>query len=358
MIRTNKLVSFLEENNLDGILIHNPANIFYYSNFKGTSGSLLMTKTLNYLITDFRYVDQAKASAIDFEIVETDTIETIDIAINKLRKKHKLYKLGLEGDVISRNTWLDYEKKLTSRLVNVNIDHLREIKDQKEINLIKKAIEIAETAFLDTLNKIKIGMTEKTVARILEFKMLELGAEAIAFNTIVASGSRGALPHGVASDKLIAKNELITIDFGCVYKGYCSDITRTFAIGKIDEKLLEIYDIVLQANKLGIKTLAANQKACYVDQVVRDFISDNGYGDNFGHGLGHSFGIEVHENPRLNQISNKTLQSGHLLTVEPGIYVSGLGGVRIEDDVLILDDGIEVLTSLNKELIILEEENV
>ena len=348
-----KLNSFLEANDLDGVLIHKPANVFYFSNFTGTNGLLLMTKKVNYLLTDFRYIDQATLQAKNFEIIKTDNLETVDVIVNKLRRKHKLYRLGLEGDYISRNQWLTYEKQLTSRLIDVNLDHLRAVKEDEEIILIKKAIKIAEQAFMETLKEIKVGISEKSVARTLEYKMLELGAEAIAFDTIVASGVRGALPHGVASDKLIADNELITIDFGCVYKGYCSDITRTIAIGKVDKQLLEIYDIVLAANLLGIKSVAANIEASSVDKIVRDFISDNGYKDNFGHGLGHSFGVEVHEDPRLNQTTNAILESGNLVTVEPGIYVSGLGGVRIEDDILIKDNKVEVLTSLSKKLIVL-----
>lgn len=356
MSKVEKLVKYLEKEDIDAVLIHNAANVFYYSSFKGTNGALLITKDSQYLITDFRYVSQAKKQAVGFEILETTQDETIDIVINKYRRKHKIYKLGLEGDYISRNQWLDYERKLTSRLINVNIDFLREVKDENEVKLIKDSIAIAEKAFIETLKEIKVGMSEKMVARILENKMFDLGAEALSFDTIVASGIRGALPHGVASDKLIANNELITIDFGCIYKGYCSDITRTFGIGNIDPKLVEIYNIVLKANEIGIKALQANKKARLVDKEVRDYIASKGYGDNFGHGLGHSFGVEVHENPRLNQITNEVIQSGNLLTIEPGIYVDGLGGVRIEDDVLIKDDKIEVLTTLSKELLIIEED--
>lgn len=356
MDRYAKLLEYLKLNKLDGILIYNPANVFYYSNFTGTSGCLLMTLEANYLITDFRYVSQATSQSENFEIIETTTESTVDVVVNKLRRKHKLYKLGLEGDFITRNQWLNFERNLTSRLISVNIDHIRQNKEDSEVALIKKAIEIAEAAFAYTLARIKPQMSEKSVARMLEFKMLELGAEGIAFDTIVASGIRGALPHGVASDKLIQSNELITIDYGCIYKGYCSDITRTFGIGKIDKKLIEMYDIVLQANKLGIESVRAGVSAKQVDKLVRDFISDKGYGEYFGHGLGHSLGIEVHEDPRLNQISQANLEVGNVVTIEPGIYIEGLGGIRIEDDILVTKDGNKVLTSLNKELIILEEE--
>ena len=356
MSKIERLKKFIKENELDAILVSNPYNVFYYSNFKGTNGRLLVSKENNYLITDFRYVSQAKKQAKDFDVVETTSEETLDVVINKLRKKHKLYKLGLEGDFITRNDWLDFEKKLKSRLFDVNIDFLREVKLDDEVVKIKKAIEIAEEAFKEVLKEVKVGKSEKEIARSLEFKMLNKGAEAIAFDTIVASGHRGALPHGIASDKLIQNNEMITFDFGCVYEGYCSDMTRTIAIGEVDEELLNIYNIVLEANKLGISELAVNKDCQMVDKIVRDFISDKGYKENFGHGLGHSFGVEIHEDPRLNQVSTAKIKAGHILTVEPGIYVEGLGGVRIEDDILVKDGKIEVLTSLDKELILLEEE--
>lgn len=354
--RIDRLYNFLDVNDLNGVLIHNLANVFYFSGFTGSSASLLMTKEENYLLTDFRYIDQAKEESLDFEVIETNKEETIDVIVNRLRRKHKIFKLGLEGDYLSRNQWLNYERNLTSRLIDVDLNPLRMVKDDSEISLIKKAIDIAEKAFLITIKEIKAGVSEKSIARLLEYTMLQLGAEKIAFDTIVASGERGSLPHGRASDKIIKNNELVTIDFGCVYKGYCSDMTRTIAIGEVDEKLKEIYDIVLEANKLGINKLKANIEAREVDKKVRDYISKHGYKDNFGHGLGHSLGIEVHENPRLNQISEDILQAGNIVTIEPGIYVSGLGGVRIEDVVLIKNDGIEVLTSLKKELFVIQEE--
>lgn len=352
-----KLNESLKDNNIDGILISNSANIFYFSGFTGTSAKLLICEEARYLITDFRYAAQAKNNDLNFEVLIEDKEHTLYNIVNQLRRKHKLNVLALEGDYISRNQWLAYEKHLTSRLVDFNVDFIREIKAADEIKTIKKAIEIAELAFEEILPLIKVGVSEKSLALKLEYKMLELGAEAIAFNTIVASGKRGALPHGVASDKLIENNELITFDYGCVYNGYCSDITRTVAIGKPDNRLIEIYDIVLAANKLGIESLKANILGSEVDKIVRDFIDSTKYKGLFGHGLGHSIGIDIHENPRLRNDVDQMLKVNNVVTIEPGIYVDGLGGVRIEDDVLILADKVEVLTSLNKELIYLEGED-
>ncbi len=353
MNKHEKLLLALSELEIDAILISNYSNIFYYSNFRGTNAKLLITEDSKYLITDFRYIEQAKLMSPDFEVVVTDNDISLFDIVNQLRRKHKFKSLGLEGDYVSRNEWLAYERNLTPRLVDLNVDYIREVKSSEEVLLIKEAIQIAEQAFLNTLDFIKVGMSELTVARYLENQMLDLGAESTSFDMIVASGERSSLPHGVASDKIINNNELITFDFGCYYKGYCSDITRTIAIGKPDQKLIDVYNTVLEANLLGIESLKNNDRAYEVDKIVRDFINDAGYEGKFGHGLGHSIGIDIHENPRLRNDVYHTLQPGNVVTIEPGIYLEGLGGVRIEDDVLILEDGIEVLTSLDKELIIL-----
>ena len=353
MRRHEILNETLKSENLDAILISNLSNIFYFSNFTGTNATLLICEDEKYLITDFRYEQQAKISSPDFTILLTDDDNSLEVLVNKIKKKKKIQTIALEGDYISRNSWLHYEKTLTARLSSINIDHLRSVKTESEVELIKKSISIAEKAFELTLEKVQEGVSEKYLARYLEYKMFELGAESIAFNTIVASGIRGALPHGVASDKLIQNNELITFDWGCKYKGYCSDITRTVALGNVDEKLMDIYNTVHEANQLGIETVKAGMLGQEVDDVVRTFIYDKGYKGKFGHGLGHSFGVDIHEDPRLRSDDFSRLEVGNIVTIEPGIYVEGLGGVRIEDDILLTEDGYEVLTTLSKELIIL-----
>jgi Xaa-Pro aminopeptidase len=196
-------------------------------------------------------------------------------------------------------------------------------------------------------------MTEQELKAKLESKMLELGAEGTSFDTIVASGYRGALPHGVASEKVIEQGELITLDFGAYYKGYSSDITRTFAIGEPDEKMKEIYQIVLTANQKGIEAAKAGITGKELDAVARDYITEQGYGEAFGHSLGHGIGLDVHEGPALSKKSDSLLQQNNCVTIEPGIYVDGLGGVRIEDDILITENGCELFTKCTKDLIIL-----
>lgn len=353
MSKREKLLKTLKENQIDAILVSNFSNIFYYSNFKGTNAKLLICEEAQYLITDFRYQQQAAIMSPDFTIICTDDKNDLNAVINKLRKKHKFSSLALEGDYVVRNEWLNYERNLTPRLVDLNIDFIRESKYPEEIDLIKKAISIAEHAYLDMLDYIQVGMSELHVARYLENKMLDLGADAVSFQMIVASGERSSLPHGVASDKIIENNELVTFDFGCYYKGYCSDITRTIGFGEIDPQLVDVYNTVLEANLLGIKSIKANMDGSEVDKIVRDYIYAAGYEGKFGHGLGHSIGIDIHENPRLRSDVDHKLAVGNIVTIEPGIYLEDLGGVRIEDDVLILEDRVEVLTTLDKQLIIL-----
>jgi len=233
------------------------------------------------------------------------------------------------------------------------VEELRIIKDESEIEKIKKAVEIADQGFQFLIDFIEPGKSEKEVALELEFFMKRQGGEANAFDFIVASGKRGALPHGVASEKKIELGDLVTIDFGTVYQGYHSDITRTLAVGEPTAKLRDIYELVLTAQEKVIAEIKAGMDCFDADKIARDFIAEAGYKDNFGHGLGHGVGLEIHEAPRLSYTSEAVLKAGMVVTDEPGIYVSGLGGVRIEDDLLITESGCEVLNSAPKELIIL-----
>jgi Xaa-Pro aminopeptidase len=225
------------------------------------------------------------------------------------------------------------------------------IKDNDEISKIKKAVRIAEKAFGDIIKKIKPGMKEKDIALDLEYKMRAFGADGPAFDTIVASGQRSSMPHGRASEKKLRKGEFVTIDFGCFYQGYASDITRTLVLGKANEKQKKVYNIVLSAQKAACKAIRPRIGGSEVDNVARDIIAKAGYGDNFGHGLGHGIGLLVHDGPVLSPRSNDTLSPGNVVTVEPGIYIHNWGGVRIEDDVLVTPNGGQILTKLPKELI-------
>ncbi|MGO1299454.1 MAG: M24 family metallopeptidase [Staphylococcus equorum] len=352
MTRIDKLNSALETKHLEAIVVLTDFNRRYLSGFTGTSGALVITKDKNLLITDFRYIEQATSQATQFEIIKQKggLIEEVKAQLEKLNVQN----VGFEGDLVSYDTYLQLSKSYIS-LISVSglIEKIREVKDDSEIKLIQKAAEIVDETYEYILTVAKAGMTEQQLKAKLESKMLELGSESTSFDTIVASGARGALPHGVASEKVINQGELITLDFGAYYKGYSSDITRTFAIGEPDPKLKEIYNVVLEANIKGIEAAKQGITGKALDAIARDYITEQGYGEAFGHSLGHGIGLDVHEGPNLSRKSEAKLEVNNCVTIEPGIYLDGLGGVRIEDDVLITENGCECFTKCAKNLIIL-----
>ncbi|EAG2965084.1 peptidase M24 family protein, partial [Listeria monocytogenes] len=233
------------------------------------------------------------------------------------------------------------------------IEALREVKDEEEIALIQQACHIADQGFEHILKMIRPGMTEIEVANQLDFFMRSLGATSVSFETIVASGLRSAMPHGVASEKVIEQGDLITLDFGCYYQSYVSDMTRTFAVGDPGDKLKEIYQIVLEAQEKVLAAAKPGMTGIELDAIARDHIASFGYGDAFGHSTGHGIGLEIHEGPNVSFRADKAFVVGNVITDEPGIYLPGIGGVRIEDDLLITETGNKVLTHSPKELIIL-----
>ncbi|MCG3401033.1 aminopeptidase P family protein [Staphylococcus massiliensis] len=352
MNKLENVKNILKEKDLDALIILSDFNRRYVSNFTGTSGALLITSKESILVTDFRYIEQANEQAKGFEIVKQtkDLIATV----GELIESKGLKEIGFEGPHVPYDTYEAlnaFDFNLTS--VNFDIDKIRQVKTQEEIEIIQHAAKIVDDAYEYILTVVKPGMTEKEVKAYLESKMLHLGADDTSFDTIVASGYCGALPHGVASDKVIEKGDMITLDFGAYYQGYASDITRTFAVGDPDPKMKEIYNIVLKAQEEAVKQAKAGMGCKELDAVARDIITEAGYGDNFGHSLGHGIGLDVHEAPVLSFKSDAALKVNQCVTIEPGIYVEGLGGVRIEDDILITEDGCQRFTNSSKELIIL-----
>ncbi|SDG79861.1 M24 family metallopeptidase [Halanaerobium congolense] len=352
--RINKLKEKLKEKQIEAFLVTKKENIRYLSQFNGTAGKLLITQNESIFITDFRYLDQAadQTNGCVIEEISSNFAE----GFSELLKKKKIKNLSFESQDLNFKTYQKLKEKLKIESLNPQdsiVEELRMIKDQFEIDKIKKAVEIADQGFQFLVDFIQPGKTEREVALELEFFMKKQGGEANAFDFIVASGKRGALPHGVASDKKIEMGDLVTIDFGTVVQGYHSDITRTIAVGEPDNKLRDIFELVLTAQEKVIAEIKAGMSCFDADKIARDFIAEAGYKDNFGHGLGHGLGLEIHESPRLSYTSEAALKPGMVVTDEPGIYVSGLGGVRIEDDLLITENGCEVLNSAPKELIIL-----
>lgn len=351
--RINKVHKLMDEEGIDGLLIDSAENRYYCSGFTGTAGRVLFTEKKDYFLTDFRYVDQAKSQTKGYEVIQIN--QNFEEKLNEILGKVGVKKLGFETKAITYEQFLKYQGVLEIELKGTKnfIEKLRLIKDQDEVKKIKKAVAITDQAFEHILGFIKPGISEREVALELEFFMKKMGTEKNAFDFIVASGKRSSLPHGVASEKKIEKGDFITMDFGAFYQGYCSDLTRTVVLGEPTEKQRKIYDIVLSAQLEVIDQIRAGMNCKEVDDIARKIIAKAGYKENFGHGLGHGIGLEVHEEPRVSYTSKEVLESGMVVTDEPGIYLSDWGGVRIEDDLLITEKGCEVLNKAEKKLTIL-----
>ncbi|MBO8154815.1 MAG: aminopeptidase P family protein [Bacillaceae bacterium] len=354
MEKLGKLRSLLKEQNLDGLMITSAKNRRYMTGFTGTAGIVLITAEDALFITDFRYTEQANDQAKGYQVIEHQGPIEKEV-VNQIRHLG-LKRIGFEKEHLTFDTYETYHQLLTAEeLVPVSglVENLRLIKSKDEIKILKEACEIADAAFEHILSYIKPGVKEIDIANELEFYMRKKGASSSSFDIIVASGYRSALPHGVASEKSIENGELVTLDFGAYYKGYCSDITRTVAVGEISDELRKIYDIVLQAQLRGMEGLKAGITSKQADDLTRDYIKEQGYGNYFGHSTGHGIGLDVHEGPSLSFRSEQVLKPGMVVTVEPGIYVPDVGGCRIEDDAVITEDGNERLTKSTKELITL-----
>lgn len=353
MSKVAKIQAALKEQNLDALMVSSAYNLRYISNFTGSAGLSVVTQDEAYFITDFRYTEQAGDQAGHMTIVEHKG--DLYGEVEKIIKDNQLKTIGFEKNHVTYSTFETLGDKLSAELVPVEdiIENLRLIKDEEEIQIIQKAIEITEQAYEHILGYVKEGMTEIEVANELDFFMRNKGASGVSFDTIVASGHRSAMPHGVASEKKIEKGDMITIDFGCIYNGYVSDMTRTFALGDPGEELKNIYQIVLEANLKVTEAAKAGMSGAELDKIARDHITEAGYGDQFGHSLGHGIGLEIHEGPGVSHRSETILKENMIITNEPGIYVPGLGGVRIEDDLVIKEDGNQNLMTLRKDLVIL-----
>lgn len=352
--RLDNLQRKIRERDLDAMLITNAVNRTYITGFSGTAGYGIVTQEKAFLLTDFRYTHQACEQAPCFEVIqfEGDGLESI----NDVLKENGVRTLGFESMDLSCSRYEKLRNKIEVEEffpVTDLVEELRKIKDIMEVEKMREAARIADSAFSYILQFIKPGVKENEVALELEYFMKKNGARALSFDTIVASGERSCLPHGQASDKEIEMGDLVVLDFGCVYEGYCSDMTRTIGIGNLNEEQKKIYKIVLEAQIKGINVLGPGKTGREVDQAARNIINRYGYAQNFGHGLGHGVGCEVHEAPRLSPNGEEILKPGMVVTIEPGIYINGFGGVRIEDMVVITPDGIENLTSSPKELIII-----
>lgn len=351
-----KLKDFFNDNK-SASLIMSEENVSYFTSFHSSNGYLVVTKEKSYFLTDSRYFEaaQSKITACD----EILLLKNMKEDIAGLLKKLGITVLHLECERTTVSRYQDivetmsFAEVLCDGKLDEAIDEIRIIKNQAQVDLIIKAQRISERAFDHILGFISTDKTEKEIALELEYFMLKNGADSLSFDTIAVSGKNSSLPHGVPSDKKIESGDFITMDYGATVGFYHSDMTRTVAVGEVTSKQAEVYETVLKAQLAGLEKIKAGVTCRDVDKVSRDIIKDAGYGDYFGHGLGHGVGVEIHEKPTLNPASNDILTVGHIVTVEPGIYLPGEFGVRIEDMACVTEDGCVNLTKCEKKLIVL-----
>ncbi len=352
--RINRLRRKLQSENLEGIVVTNPEQIRHLCGFSGSSGLLVLTRSKAEFLTDFRYLDQAKEEVRGAKVTVVKGGDLISNLKQVAALQRRNARLAFSGEYVS----VSARERLASALPGVlwvNGDRaladMGWVKDRADLEQIKKAVAIGDEAFKRILGIIRPGVREKELAAELEYQMLMLGSERPAFESIVASGYRSAMPHGLASGKKIAKGDFITFDFGATVGGVVSDMTRTIVVGKATPRQKKIYALVLKAQLAGIARVRAGVDGKSVDEACRSIITKAGYGKNFGHGTGHGIGFFIHMGPRAGLTSTDKLMINNVITIEPGVYISGWGGVRIEDDVLVTGSGGKVLNKAPKNLL-------
>ena len=357
MTASEKLMEMLHPSVNTAVLIHDPSNIFYLSEGFGGEGLLYLTAERNVIITDFRYVEAAEKAAPDFEIEQTAHDRTQEKVLSELCERDGIREIRFESNYLPVDDFEKLREALDDEVSFLPLKKLpqviRQIKTPAEIVTMRKAAAITSEAFENVLGKIRPGMTETELRLELENTMYRLGAEALAFDTIIASGENGSLPHAVPGSRRLQKGDMITMDFGAKVGGYCSDMTRTVALGEPSAEMRKVYSTVLRAQSMCEAALAAGKNCFDIDRLARDYIDSQGYAGCFGHGLGHCVGIDIHESPRLSPSCHDVLKAGMVITVEPGVYLPGIGGVRIENTCLVKENGSEPLTTARKELVVL-----
>jgi Xaa-Pro aminopeptidase len=349
--RLSRVLEIIEQKNLHSCVLKGMDNIFYLTGFRGSEGTVLVTRGDVVVLTDSRYITHAREKAEGCTVLETRGKDNL---LGTLFERYGITKTGFDSNHTLYQTyynWKEGSPGVEFVPLSNDIEAVRRCKDPDEILAVRKAVDIATKAFAAVLEKIAPGATEKEVANELDHAMRCLGADAPSFETIVASGPRAALPHARPTDKALEAGEEVIIDFGCEVDGYCSDETCTVPLGEPKGKISEIYGIVREAKEKGIQAVRAGLSVQELDMIVRGFIEDKGYGDFFRHGTGHGVGIAVHEAPAITVNGEGLLEENMIITVEPGIYIPQVGGVRLEDMVLVTRDRGEVLTKLRKDLI-------
>jgi Xaa-Pro aminopeptidase len=347
--RADRLAVAVGERGLDSLVITNLPNLRWATGFTGSNGAAVIGPDIRLFLTDFRYVEQAETQVPDFDRARAGQSLLRDVAAQ------------LKGRVGFEDQWLSvraYEQLKAAvdggaELVGASgvVENLREVKEAHEVEAMRAAARIADQAYEELAERGTAGRSEKELAAALEVRMRELGAEDRSFPAIVASGANGALPHAVPRDVPVERDTFMIVDMGCVVDGYCSDCTRTFATGSVSDATMEVYELVARAQLAGLEAVRAGADCRAVDSTARDIIGEAGHAEHFGHGLGHGVGLEIHEGPRLAQTANGTLRAGNTVSVEPGVYLPGEIGVRIEDLVAVTESGCDILTGFPKSLV-------
>lgn len=355
MKNIEKYQSLLETGEVDALLLTSVYNRLYAAQYRVAEGVAVVTREGAYYFTDSRYIEAAEKNLKGFTVRMTHPGSSEIERINEVIGEHTIKKLGFEENDMTYGDYLRYNEALHAVLVpmQAKIDAFRATKEPWEIELMRKAQAITDQTFSELCKIIQAGMTEKELEAELLYRLYKHGAEGPSFDPIVVSGPNTSLPHGVPGERKLEFGDFITMDFGCIYGGYCSDMTRTVALGFVSEEMDKVYKTVLKAQLAGIAATKAGVAGRDIDGAARKVIADAGYGDYFGHGYGHSLGILIHEAPNANTRNAQPMPAGAVVSAEPGIYLPGKFGVRIEDVTVITETGCEVLTKSPKNLIIL-----
>ena len=353
MKNIEKYLSLLGEE-VDGLLLTSRYSRHYGAEFDIAEGVAIVTKNGCRYFTDSRYIESAENGIQGFEVLEVNRENPYSKRLNDAIADFGVTALGYEEVYLTMAEFMGYEKKLNAKLVPYNdkIASFRSVKEEYELERMRKAQDITDKAFAEVLSRIEVGMTEKQLCAELIYCLLKNGADGLAFDPIVVSGPNTSLPHGVPGDRKIQEGDFITMDFGALYAGYCADMTRTVAVGYVTDEMEKVYKIVLQAQLAGLAASKAGVPGKEIDGAARKVIEEAGYGPYFGHGYGHSLGLEIHESPSPSPSNEKGMPAGSVASAEPGIYLPGQFGVRIEDTCIFREDGIEILTQSPKELIV------
>ena len=354
MKNLEKYLSLFDEKEYDGLLLTSPVSRKYCAEFNIDEGVAIVTKQGCRYFTDSRYIESAQNNLKGFDVRMTAQGNAIE-QLNEAIRDFGVECLGFEENYLTVSEFRTFEEKLHAKLVpcQKDINRFRYVKEEYELERMRQAQAITDRAFTEVLGRIREGMTEKELAAELIYCLYKNGADDLSFKPIVVSGPNSSMPHGVPGDRRLQKGDFITMDFGVIYRDYCSDMTRTVALGYATEEMREVYETVLKAQRAGIAATKAGVTGQAIDGTARAVIAEAGYGKYFGHGYGHSLGLEIHEAPYCNPTNDQPMPAGAVCSAEPGIYLPGKFGVRIEDCVIIKEDGVEILPKSPKNLIII-----